>query len=104
MVKEVKRGLSSIGQGKGRLDAGFGWQNGYGIRSIGASQIEDVRRYIAGQRSAAIGDYDEDGRVDLVVSQNGAATKLYHHIGAAPGLRVKLNARRVIPPDSFLVT
>ena len=35
-------------------------------------------------------DYDEDGRVDLVVTQNGAATKLYHNIGATPGLRVKL--------------
>ncbi len=27
----------------------FCWQNGYGMFSIGASQIEDVRRYIAEQ-------------------------------------------------------
>src|SRR5204863_5719612 len=35
-------------------------------------------------------DYDGDGRVDLVVTQNGAATKLYHNVGAKPGLRVRL--------------
>jgi hypothetical protein len=42
------------------------------------------------QRGAALGDYDGDGRVDLVVAQNGAATKLYHNVGAKPGLRVRL--------------
>jgi hypothetical protein len=30
------------------------------------------------------------GRVDVAVSQNGAATKLFHNIGATPGLRIKL--------------
>ena len=47
MVKEVKRGSSLWLKER---DAGmweFGWQNGYGIFSIGASQIEEVRRYIA---------------------------------------------------------
>jgi hypothetical protein len=29
--------------------ADFAWQNGYGIFSIGFSQIESVRQYIAGQ-------------------------------------------------------
>jgi REP-associated tyrosine transposase len=27
----------------------FNWQNGYGMFSLGASQIEEVRRYIAEQ-------------------------------------------------------
>ena len=27
----------------------FAWQNGYGIFSIGFSQVDSVRRYIAGQ-------------------------------------------------------
>jgi len=27
----------------------FAWQSGYGIFSVGFSQLEDVRRYIAGQ-------------------------------------------------------
>jgi len=42
------------------------------------------------QRGAAYADYDRDGRVDLVVSQNGAATRLFHNKGAKPGLRVRL--------------
>ncbi|PYK97263.1 MAG: hypothetical protein DME19_16945 [Verrucomicrobia bacterium] len=42
------------------------------------------------QRGAALCDYDGDGRVDLVVTQNGAQTKLYHNVGARPGLRVRL--------------
>jgi enediyne biosynthesis protein E4 len=42
------------------------------------------------QRGAAYADYDGDGRVDLVVSENGAATKLFHNVGAKPGLRVRV--------------
>jgi enediyne biosynthesis protein E4 len=42
------------------------------------------------QRGAAFGDFDQDGRVDLAVSQNGAETKLYRNVGAKQGLRVRL--------------
>ena len=42
------------------------------------------------QRGCALADYDGDGRVDLVVTQNGNATKLFHNVGAKPGLRVRL--------------
>ena len=42
------------------------------------------------QRGAATCDFDGDGRVDLAVTQNGAETKLYRNLGAAPGLRVRL--------------
>ena len=35
-------------------------------------------------------DYDADGRVDLVVTQNGAETKLYRNREAKVGLRVRL--------------
>ena len=35
-------------------------------------------------------DYDGDGRVDLVVSQNAGETKLYRNEGGKAGLRVRL--------------
>ena len=42
-------------------------------------------------RGAAVADYDADARVDLVVAQNGAATRLFRNRLAQPGLRVKLS-------------
>lgn len=75
-----------------RMDAGLGlWLRGDGTGALTAvtAARSGVRVY-GEQRGAAIGDYDEDGRVDLAVTQNGAATKLYHNVGATPGLRVKL--------------
>jgi hypothetical protein len=48
------------------------------------------------QRGAAYADFDGDGRLDLAVSQNGAATRLFRNVGAIPGLRVRL----VGPPDN----
>jgi putative transposase len=49
MVKEVKRGSSLWLKTKSPNLHDFAWQNGYGIFSIGFSQIETVRDYIAGQ-------------------------------------------------------
>jgi REP element-mobilizing transposase RayT len=49
MVKEVKRGSSLWIKTKSQDLQDFAWQNGYGIFSIGFSQIESVRNYIAGQ-------------------------------------------------------
>jgi putative transposase len=49
MVKEVKRGSSLWLKTKSQELADFAWQNGYGIFSIGFSQVEMVRDYIAGQ-------------------------------------------------------
>ena len=47
MVKEVKRSSSMWIKSADLQD--FAWQNGYGIFSIGFSQIESVRDYIATQ-------------------------------------------------------
>ncbi len=49
MVKEVKRGFSLGLKTKSRNMNDFAWQNGYGIFSIGFSQVKAVRNYIAGQ-------------------------------------------------------
>jgi putative transposase len=49
MVKEVKRGSSLRLKTKGPEMSDFAWQSGYGMFSIGFSQIEAVRSYIAGQ-------------------------------------------------------
>jgi REP element-mobilizing transposase RayT len=61
IVKEVKRGSSLWLKAKGPDMRDFAWQNGYGIFSIGFSQIESVRDYIAGQEEyhRKISFYDE---------------------------------------------
>jgi hypothetical protein len=75
-----------------RYDAGRGvWLRGDGRGQFEATpgQVSGVRVYGEG-RGSALCDYDADGRVDLVVGQNGAETRLYHNVGAKPGLRVRL--------------
>ena len=75
-----------------RQDAGRGlWLKGDGKGDFRAvpGQESGVKVY-GEQRGAALCDYDADGRVDLVVTQNGAETKLYRNTGGRPGLRVRL--------------
>ncbi len=64
---------------------GAGGFTALGVRESGISVPGD-------QRGAAAADYDGDGRVDLAVSQNGAALRLFHNTTGAPGLRVHLDA------------
>jgi hypothetical protein len=75
-----------------RSDAGRGlWLKGDGSGGLQPIPAPESGVMVYGeQRGAAWCDYDRDGRVDLVVTQNGAATKLYHNVGAKPGLRVRL--------------
>ena len=76
----------------GRYDAGRGqWLQGDGQggwRSV-PGQESGVKIY-GEQRGAALSDFDGDGRVDLAVSQNGAAVQLYRNRLGRPGLRVRL--------------
>jgi len=51
MVKEVKRGSSLWIKTKSPNLQDFAWQNGYGIFSIGFSQVQSVRNYIAEQEN-----------------------------------------------------
>lgn len=76
-----------------RLDAGRGLMlqgDGKGNLAPIAGQKSGLRIY-GEQRGSAVCDYDGDGRVDLVVAQNGAATKLFHNKIARPGLRISLS-------------
>jgi hypothetical protein len=75
-----------------RQDAGRGlWLQGDGHGGFRAvpGQQSGVKVY-GEQRGCALSDYDGDGRVDLVVAQNGNASVLYHNVRAQPGLRVRL--------------
>jgi hypothetical protein len=69
-------GLLLLGDGAGRFRALSPQESGLAIYGE--------------QRGAACADFDADGRVDLVVSQNGAETKLYKNAFARPGIRIHL--------------
>jgi hypothetical protein len=73
---DAGRGLLLINDGSGNLVARFGAESGIVV--------------YGDQRGAGYADYDRDGRLDLAVTQNGAATRLFHNRGAKPGLRVRL--------------
>ena len=82
-----------------RYDAGRGlW-----LRGDGRGHFEPVNGRESGlliygeQRGAALCDYDADGRPDLLVTQNGAGTKLFHNETARPGLRVRLKGPAANP-------
>jgi hypothetical protein len=75
-----------------RYDAGCGLLlrgNGTGKLKAVSSQESGIKIY-GEQRGAAVADFDKDGRVDLAVTQNGAATRLLRNTGGKPGLRVRL--------------
>lgn len=75
-----------------RCDAGRGlWLRGDGHGALQPVPGQETGIKVYGeQRGAALCDYDHDGRVDLVVTQNGNQTRLFHNIGGKPGLRVRL--------------
>jgi hypothetical protein len=75
-----------------RYDAGRGlWLQGNGEGGFRAVPGQESGVLVYGeQRGCALGDYDGDGRLDLVVTQNAAATKLFHNRRGTPGLRIRL--------------
>ncbi|HOW66098.1 MAG TPA: VCBS repeat-containing protein [Candidatus Paceibacterota bacterium] len=75
-----------------RLDAGRGlWLRGDGTGKLHAvsGRVSGVKVY-GEQRGAALADFDGDGRMDLIVTQNAAATRLFHNQIGPAGLRVRL--------------
>jgi len=75
-----------------RLDAGRGLLlRGDGRGGFDSAPAETSGIKVDGeQRGAAVCDFNEDGRMDLVVTQNGASTRLFQNTSGAPGLRVRL--------------
>ncbi len=74
--QDAGRGLLLHGDGRGGFAAMPGQESG--VKIYGE------------QRGSAVADFDEDGRTDLVVTQNGAATRLLRNVTGKPGLRVRL--------------
>ena len=72
------RGLLLRGDGKGGLLPMDGRASG--LRIYGE------------QRGSAVADFNQDGRPDLAVTQNGAATRLFQNQRAKPGLRIRAEA------------
>jgi hypothetical protein len=73
---DAGRGLLLLGDGTGKLRSVPGQESGVEV--------------YGDQRGAAVADFNEDGKPDLVVTQNGEATRLFENVGARPGLRVRL--------------
>ena len=84
-----------------RDDSGRGlWLRGTGKGTFTAIDASISGIVIYGeQRGAALADFNHDGRVDLVVSQNNAVTKLFMNQRAKRGLRVSL-AGPIANPDA----
>jgi enediyne biosynthesis protein E4 len=83
---DAGRGLLLKGDGSGGFQAMPGQESGLQVYGQ--------------QRGAAVADFDGDGRLDLVVTQNGAETKLYRNVHGRPGLRVRLHGP-ANNPDAF---
>ncbi len=73
---DAGRSLLMLGDGKGALHTLTGTRSGLVV--------------YGDQRGAAYADFNSDGRLDLAVSQNGAATRLFVNRNATPGLRVRV--------------
>ncbi|MBV9879011.1 MAG: CRTAC1 family protein [Gemmatirosa sp.] len=80
---DAGRALLLLGDGRGGLRPATGAQSGIEV--------------YGDQRGAAYADFDGDGRLDLVVSQNASATRLFHNRGARPGLRVRVRGPAANP-------
>lgn len=79
---DAGRGLLLAGRGDGSFEAVHRGRSGLLIHGE--------------QRGCAAGDFDADGRMDIVVAQNGQETKLYRNQAAPVGLRVRLSG----PPEN----
>jgi len=94
----LSQNFFDLPRGESRLDGGRGlWLEGNGKGDFKAvpGQKSGIKVY-GEQRGAALGDFNNDGRVDLAISQNAGQTKLYQNQTPKSGLRIRL----VGPPQN----
>ena len=80
---EVDAPRQDAGAGQILLGDGTGGFRALSVGEAGISALGD-------QRGAATADFDEDGRSDLALGQNGWQTRLFRNLGAKVGVRVVL--------------
>jgi hypothetical protein len=75
-----------------RDDAGLGlFLRGDGSGGLSAWGPGESGLVLPGeQRAVAVADFDQDGRSDVVITQNRELTQLLRNTGAKPGLRVRI--------------
>jgi hypothetical protein len=81
----TRPGMARLDAGRGLLLFGDGDGN---LAPVGGSE-SGIRVY-GEQRGAAVADFDHDGRMDIVVAQNAAPTRLFHNSTGNPSICVKL--------------
>ncbi len=75
-----------------KSDAGLGiWLKGDGTGDFDAisPHVSGIQVY-GNQRGVALNDYNSDGRVDLVITQNSDSTRLYSNVSQKKGLTIRL--------------
>ena len=77
------RGLIMLGDGNGNFKSIHGHNSGILV--------------YGDQRGAAFSDYNMDGKIDLLVSQNGAETKLFQNENSKSGIRIILRGPKLNP-------
>ena len=82
-----------------REDAGQGlWLKGRGDGSFESIEASVTGIHVYGeQRGAALADFDQDGRIDVALTQNGGATRLFANRHATPGMRVVVKGPKANP-------
>jgi enediyne biosynthesis protein E4 len=88
----LSQNLSAVHPEDSPMASGSGlWLRGDGDgRFTPVAAPESGIRVHGEQRGCATSDYDQDGRADLVITQNGYETRLFRNLRAKPGLRVRL--------------